>query len=319
MGRIFYFCPDFPQPSGGVKTLYRHVHRLCQLGFDAAIVHQKAGFTLNWHDYQVPVSWLEHRPQFQRDDAWVIPEVMVEFVRQTQSFGGKRVVIVLSWSPAYNRLPPGKRWQDFGIQQVLTKSPMMQAYLEWSMEIRATLIHEYVDQRLYVHQPALKINKVAYLTRKDASGDWLRGILVRKHPQLATFTWQPLRELNEATYAHHLRTASIYLATTLQEGMHVSVLEAMAAGCLVVGYSGIGGADYMVGAGAQQNCILVENGNLPQLGKTLEEVLLHWVADRTHYERIIANAVTTAQRYQGPALEAQSLQAFFTQLLLSNF
>lgn len=315
MGRIFYFCPDFPQPSGGVKTLYRHVQRLGQLGFAAAIVHQKTGFAVTWHDYRVPVIYLDQRPQFHRDDVWVIPEVMVEFVRQTQSFGGKRVVIVLSWSPAYNRLPPGQRWQDYGIQHVLTKAPMMQAYLEWSMDLRATLIHEYVDQGLYTYQPVLKLNKVAYLTRKDASGDWLRGILVRKHPQLAAFTWQPLRELAEATYAEHLRTASVYLATTLQEGMHVSVLEAMAAGCLVVGYSGIGGADYMVGTGPQQNCILVENGNLPLLGKTLEQVLLRWVTDRAQSDPIIANAVTTAQRYQDPALEAQSLQTFFTNLL----
>src|SRR5262245_31016929 len=125
MARILYFCPDFPQPSGGTKTLYRHVWRLRQLGFEAAIVHQRHGFTLTWHEYAAPVLWLEDRPTFGPADVCVFPEVMLDYIRQTQGFGGQRVVIALSWAPAYHRLRPGERWQDYGITQVITKSPLI--------------------------------------------------------------------------------------------------------------------------------------------------------------------------------------------------
>ena len=84
MTRIFYFSPDFPQPSGGVKTLYRHVHRLRELGFNAAIVHQKHGFRAAWHRFDVPVVWLEDRPQFSAADVLVFPEVMADAVRQRE-------------------------------------------------------------------------------------------------------------------------------------------------------------------------------------------------------------------------------------------
>lgn len=315
MPRIFYFCPDFPQPSGGIKTLYRHVSRLCALGFDAYIVHQKRGFTLTWHDYRVPVLWLEDRPQFEAGDIWVLPEVMVDLIRQTQRLPVRKIVLALSWAPAYNRLRPGERWQDLGVEQVLTKSALIKRYLEWSMALAVTLIPEAIDATRYRYEPAAKLRQIAYLTRKDASAEWLQGILRRRDPALAAYSWQALRNMDEATYAQHLRSAAVFLPTTLQEGMHVSVLEAMACGALVVGFSGIGGNDYMVGGGVGQNCILVENGDLPLLGEQLEAVLLELLAHPQRYDPIIAQALQTAGRYQDPAAEEQALQAFFSGLL----
>ncbi|MCX6049506.1 MAG: glycosyltransferase family 4 protein [Chloroflexi bacterium] len=314
MSRIFYFCPDFPQPSGGTKTLYRHVRQLCQQGFDAAIVHQKTGFMLTWHGIQAPVIALADRPQFQADDILVIPEVMLDFIRQTEHFAGQRVIIALSWAPAYHRLPPGGRWQDYGIQQVMTVSPVIKHTLEWSMGIAVTLIHEYIDAALYAYQPAQKKPQIAYMTRKDSSGEWLHGVLARRQPTLAAYTWLPLREMTEAIYAQSLRSSTLYLATTMQEGMHISVLEAMACGCLVVGYAGVGGHAYMQGTGKAQNCILVENGNLPQLGEMLEEVLLRLHINPHQYDHVIEHARSTVHPYQDAQSETDSLQAFFVKL-----
>lgn len=313
MSRIFYFCPDASQPSGGIKTLYRHVHRLGHAGLDAYIVHQKQGFQLTWHGYDVPVVWLADRPQFAPDDVLVFPEVMLNYARQTQQFAGTRVVIALSWLPSYSRLQPGERWQDLGIQHVLTKSPHIQRFLQWSMDLETTLIPEFVDPIRYRHAPEQKRLEVTYMTRKDNSGEWLRGALTRKGSPFDRFSWTALHNMDEETYAAHLRRSAVYLPTTMQEGMNVSALEAMACGCLVVGYAGVGGGDYMVGAGATQNCILVDNGNLLALGQTLEQVLRQMHADRNHYANIVHNALTTAQRYQDAEAETRALTAFFQQ------
>lgn len=316
MTRIFYFCPDFPQPSGGIKTLYRHVHCLCEIGYDAAIVHQKRDFILAWHGYTVPVIWLEDRPQFGPEDVWVLPEIMLDLMQKSQNFPVKRVVFALSWLPTYARLPIGARWQDYGIIQAIAKSPTIQRHLEWSMEIDVRLIPEFIDPALYTHQPEQKKPQVAYMTRKDRTGEWLQGVLTRKHPSLEQeYSWLVLREMDEATYAQNLRASSIYLATTLQEGMHVSILEALACGCLVIGYSGIGGSDYLVGSGDQQNAILVENGNLPLLGQTLEKVLLDWQKQPHLYDKIIQNGIGTARQYQNLESEAEGLKNFYEYFL----
>ncbi|MCB0082153.1 MAG: glycosyltransferase, partial [Caldilineaceae bacterium] len=141
-----------------------------------------------------------------------------------------------------------------------------------------------------------------------------RGILTRRGAPFDAFTWQPLRELDEAAYAAQLRQSAIFLPTTMQEAMHVSVLDAMACGCLVVGYSGIGGADYMIGEGDGQNSILVENGNLPALGRRLAEVLTAYYADPQQFAHIVQNGIKTAQQFQDAQAEMAALRAFFGRL-----
>ncbi len=314
MPRICYFCPDFPQPSGGVKILYRHVRRLCDRGFDACLIHQKHGFMAEWQPERVPVLWLEDRPRFSADDIWVLPEVMADFARPTRQFAGRRVLFAQSWLPTLARLQPGERWQNLGVTHALTQSAVIQQWLEWSMALPVTRIPPYVDSGLYTHRPHEKQHTITYMTRKDAAGEWLRGALTRRGEPFTSFQWTPLRGLDEAGYAHALAASTLYLATTVQEGLHLSVLEAMACGCLVIGFHGVGGQEYMVGTGAGQNCILAENGDLPALGRALESTILRLNADRGSLDAVIASAIRTAQRFQDPQAEADALDAFFRTL-----
>ena len=314
MSRILYFCPDFPQPSGGIKTLYRHVQTLAEMGFDAWIVHQKAPFRVTWHGYEAPTLWLSERPRFAPQDILVIPEVMPQVMQQTARFSGERIVIALSWSPTYWNLPQGQTWSSFGIHRVITKSPLIQHYLRWSMGIKATLINEYVTPERYYDAAEAKRPKICYLTRKERSATWLHQVLHAKGEPFTGFQWMPLRELSEDEYARHLREATVYVTTNMQEGMNTSVLEAMACGCLVVGYSGVGGGVYMEPEGPSQNCILVENGNVPALGLKLESVLRDLAAEPEAHSQVTRNGLATARAYQNPADEAESLQSVFAPL-----
>ncbi len=317
MSRILYFCPDFPQPSGGIKTLYRHAQRLVELGFDAWIVHQKRPFRVTWHGYEAPTLWLSERPQFRSQDILVIPEVMPQIMQQTARFAGERIVIALSWSPTYWNLPSGQDWRTYGIERVLTKSPLIQSYLRWSMDIEATLISEYVNEERYRYTPESKRPKVCYLTRKERSAAWLHSLLCAKGKPFTEFEWMPLRELSEDEYARQLREATVYVSTNMQEGMNTSVLEAMACGCVVAGYSGIGGF-YMDGAGEERNCILVENGNLPALGEQLEDALRRLSADPAAFASVVRNGLRTAGAYQNPDDEAHSLRSVYAPLVAAG-
>ncbi|MCZ0940595.1 MAG: glycosyltransferase [Caldilineaceae bacterium] len=315
MARIIYFSPDFPQPSGGIKTLYRHVTRLVEMGFDAWIVHQKHPFRATWHGYEAPTLWLSERPSFTPEDVLVIPEVMHQVMQQTARFSGERVVIALSWSPTYWNLPAGQTWASFGIRRVMTKSPVIQEYLRWCMGLEATLISEFVTPERYYYKQATKRPKICYLTRKDRSAAWLQQVLQAKGAPFTSFEWMPLRELSEDEYARHLREATVYVTTNMQEGMNSSVLEAMACGCLVVGFSGIGGGAFMRPEGSGQNCILVENGNVPALGRKLEAVLRELAAQPGMYSGITENGLETARTYQNPKDEADSLRAVFSPIV----
>ena len=166
-------------------------------------------------------------------------------------------------------------------------------------------------------RPGEKRRRISYLTRKDDSGGWLHGALTRRGVAPDDYVWTPLRNLDEKAYAQALRESSLFVTTTLQEGLHVSVLEAMACGCVVVGYSGIGGADHMAGEGPGQNCLLVENGNLLALGRTLERALCELTDDPNFYDKLVAEGMHTASRYQDATSEREALVRFLYSVLMS--
>jgi len=313
MSRICYFCPDFSLPSGGTKCLYRHVFQLNRLGCDAYIVHSKRGFKITWHGYDVPVLWLDDWVMFGPQDICVFPEGMTQMMKQSRDFNLCRVVVALSWSYIYERLPAGEDWSDYGIANVITPSRTTKEFVEWSMNIPTVLISDYVDGARFAYRPDRKIRKISYMSRK--SGDFLAEILRKKGGPPARYHWMRLLDLNEDQYASELVESRVYVASGSREGANISVLEAMSAGCVVVGFSGIGARDYMIAQGAAQNCVLVENGDLLALGRAVEGVVGHLERDADHFSPLIRNAVATASRYQDFDQEGNCLKAYYESLL----
>lgn len=314
MGRIFYFCPDFTPPSAGTRRLYRHVSHLNRLGYRAAIVHQKRGFVLKWHGHEVPVIWIEDQPVFEKEDILVFPEGMTSFMKHTRNFPCIRIAIVLNWAYVFPNLPQGENWLDYGISHVITPSTVIKEFIEWSMGIDVSLVSNYLDTSKFSVHSARKEPKIAYMSRKDPSGDILRAIFEKRGGSFEEFRWALLHNLTEDQYADELKTSTFFLATSSQEGLPTSILEAMAAGCIVIGFSGVGGNDHMVGSGDRQNCILIENGNLPALGRKLEEVLLTWKGNPHAYNQVKTKGMETAAKFHDSEAEAQSLDAFFAGL-----
>jgi hypothetical protein len=227
-----------------------------------------------------------------------------------------QLVLALNWVTIYPGLPEGESWQDYGIQHVITPSKVVQRFVEWSMGLPTTLIEECVDPGTYAHQPEQKKAKISFMTRKDRFGDVLHRILEGKGPAFAGYEWIALLDMTEKEYATQLVETAVYLASSTQEGLHVSVLEAMACGCVVVGFTGIGGSDYMVGEGPDQNCYQVENGNYPELGKVLERVIREREETPGCHDQIIKNGLATAARYQDCEKEAADLAAFYKGLVV---
>lgn len=314
MPRILYFCPDYPRPSGGTRCLYRHVFQLNRLGFDAYIVHAKRGFKLTWHGYNVPILWLEEEFRISQDDVLVISEGMPQIARQTQGVGCRRVLLPLSWAYIYPCLPPDEDWNSYGIVNVLTPSRAIKRFVQWSMGLEATVIEEFIDTARYHYSPSRKQDKIAYIARKSKHGDTLAMVCRRKRNSFHAYQWVRMRDLSEQQYAEELTAARIYIATAPQEGSNVSALEAMSAGCIVVGFAGVGGRDYMCASGEEQNCVLVENEDLGALGIVLEGVVRQIAADPRSFDRIIANAVATAARYGDFEKEGQGLKRYFESL-----
>ncbi|ELS04100.1 putative O-linked N-acetylglucosamine transferase, SPINDLY family [Xenococcus sp. PCC 7305] len=314
MPKIYYFCPDYQLPSGGTRTLYWQVAQLRSSGLDAWIVHQKSEFSLTWHDIRVPITSLEDNPHLKPSDILVFPEVMLPTMQQMASIAARKVVVALNWAPAYLNLEATDSWANYGIQAALFRSPIIANYVKWRMNLPVAVVPTHIDSGLYYYKPAAKKPLIAYMTRKAKDAAIVHRVLEQRGGLFANFTWQALRDSSQAEYASCLRQATFYIPPSAQEGENISVLEAMACGCIVVGYHGIGGKDFMIREGQKQNCVLVENGNLPELGLTMEKTLRDWTANPESFARIIQNAIATGQKAQDTQQEAQALAKFFRNL-----
>ena len=316
--RIFYFCPDFSSPSGGTRCLYQHVWQMVQRGYNAYIVHDQEQFRLTWHGIDVPVTYLKDQLYTEADAVLVVPEGCPALMQQLAHLPGKKVVIALSWAYIFSTLPDKTHWRDYGFTHVITPSKRIQDFIAWSLDMNAHYIETYLDPTVFSNDAKLKKDIIAYMGRKSHDGTALQKIAQLKPATLGRYQWVELNNAPLREYSETFKQARFYLSLGIQEGLNISALEAMSAGCIVIGYSGGGGLDYMVSEGEKQNCFLVENGDLLQLGITLQKSIEALKEEPQHMENIIKNAANTAAQFCSLTDEANSLENYFINLMHEN-
>ena len=66
---IYYLCPDYNVPTGGIHKIYDHVEILNSMGYSAYVLHYNFGFQCDWFKHKAPCAYPVLFPQsFQNDD-----------------------------------------------------------------------------------------------------------------------------------------------------------------------------------------------------------------------------------------------------------
>ena len=120
---------------------------------------------------------------------------------------------------------------------------------------------------------------ISYLNRKNPEGDRIRKIFTA-NPELLhrSYTWIGMNNLDESTYAENLRKSMVFLMTGTHEGAPASAIEAMACGCLCIGYHGGGGRSFL-DRRSDPTCMLVDPSDPLAFAKKLRHVLRNWDLD----------------------------------------
>lgn len=246
MGRILYISHDIAEPRGGIGVIYDHVATLRAHGFEAYIVHGAKGFRYPFGPAEVPI--LDASVRLLDTDTVVVPEDHMPAIHGFRNVTCKKILFCQNHYFFFNGLNRGEAWADFGFSDYLCVSePIQQAMLKW-FGVTANIIRPFIDANYFSgkHQAPSPVITVACMPRKGA--DHLRlvaGLVAtRKLAKTPPFAWAVIDNLPRDQVAMRLRESHIYLSTSVREGLGLPPLEAMAAGCLVVGFTGNGGLDY---------------------------------------------------------------------------
>lgn len=95
-------------------------------------------------------------------------------------------------------------------------------------------------------QPGVQRKRqIAFMPRKrPGEAQLLQSMWVSMYPQLADVPWVEISNMARPQVAQVLAESLVFASLSYHEGLGLPPLEAMAAGCLVAGFTGQGGSEY---------------------------------------------------------------------------
>jgi hypothetical protein len=307
--RIFYLCPDMRVPSGGVLRLFTHVRILRDSGYKAYIVHPGSIEKPGWFKHDLPQMSLSD-VVFRAEDVIVIPEGRTVVLNKLKNIAARKVVICLNPAYSFRYLAD---WAPHGIEWVMTNCLQAKEMIDWAAP--STHVHYLrtgVDPDIFYFEPARKKMQACYIKRHDQFIPTVQKVLRAKHGGGMELEFVAMENLSLPEYARVLRSSSVFITTASCQGFPRASMEAMACGCVCIGFDGVGGKDYLVPHGKDKNFYLVENMNFFELGRTIEQVCGALLSNEQTLASVRENGRKTAARQTGD-LERESLLAFWAE------
>lgn len=285
MSKICFVCPDNPAAAGGIKQIYRQAQALASDGKVAVIVHGSPSFGIDWFAHSAQVFWhpevarlgksksrwtsrlkqvvtpskkakasKRNNPLLvlQANDIVVLPEFYG--IHLNKAFEGQRVVIynqncyysfrgysIDNSSASFNSIYNQER-----LLGVIVASQDATTYLELMLPNKPVKRVFYgMDSKVFSYQKDKK-RQIAFMPRK-LKEDLTQVVNIAKLTGIAQdWNWVAIDGMDEQQVAKVLKDSAIFLSFNHREGFGMPPAEAMNCGCVVVGYAGQGGAEYLL-------------------------------------------------------------------------
>jgi hypothetical protein len=336
--RIFYFCPDFNEPAGGIKVIYQHVDILNENGYQAAILHSKKGFRCNWFENNTKVLAYD-AVKLSENDVVVLPEIYfhlssnptLTFKDKIRKIRGKKLdyyVAKLLWqSPCIKIIFNQNAYHtflDFSNRYPLksTLFDIPKAYFSISNQNKSYLDFVLKNKNIYRVQWSLnfdifkfepqKKRQICYMTRKNPQHVTQVINILKSRNNLNGFELVPIENKNEQGVANIMKESAIYLSFGYPEGLPLPPAEAMACGCIVVGYDGGGGQEYFL----ENHCIPIPFGNIIEFCKKTELLCNQYDVDNDKYTQMSRDAARYIQLNYNKEKEKENLLKVWEDLKL---
>lgn len=276
---IYALCPDRPTPLGGIKIMYRHVDVLNKNGFPAFILHQKKGFRCRWFQNQTPVVYAN--TPIQKQDYLIVPEIYGPHIAAIKP-GIKKVIFNQNAYLTFTGYPLTSRflkspYQHPDVKATVVVSEDSRQYLHYAFQkLKVFRTHNAINPSLF-RPGSSKKAQIAFMPRKIPEDAVQIVSMLRAKNLLKNFKLAPIQDCSESEVARILKESLIFLSLSAQEGCALPPMEAMACGCVVVGYNGRGGKEYF----KKDFCYPVREGDIIGFVKILERLIRQYPKNKT--------------------------------------
>jgi glycosyltransferase involved in cell wall biosynthesis len=308
---VYYLARDYDEPSGGIRTLYRHVDILNDAGLPAAVLHRRPGFRCTWFPNQTRTTDVRST-RLGPADLLVVPETEAN-VLPTLPAGLKHVIFNQSGHLTWDRDPyrvSDHYLHNTDLLSIMVVSEHSRSLLRHAFDRPTHRIYLCVDPALF-HPPDRPNGRVlSYMPRRgQADAENVLHIL-RGRGVLTDWSVAALDGLTQDEVALRLRRSTIFLSTPYQEGFGLPAAEAMACGNFVIGFHGFGGREFF----DPESSNPVPAGDLLGMALAVERALAHERVDPGWcWTRGVQAAKRILTEYS-PERERTSLLAFYETL-----
>ncbi len=270
MGRIVYLVFAPRELNGGNKVTFRHVEALNAMGLDAVVRIVGGGARPDWFQHTARID--DDTAPLGDSDILVLPEDTAEAFTRFARLPNRKLVFCQNPYFAIATGGLGKLAPEIAGQyrEFLACSQGVAAWISRYLAYdRISVIPGFADERLFA--PAPKEAIIACIPRKRRMELLsIRHMFERLYTGPTTWRWAALDQVSEREVAAAMSRAAVFLSLNRFEGMALTTVEAMASGCLVAGFTGLGPREYTNSI----NGLWVEEDDCEACAKALVEAAL---------------------------------------------
>jgi glycosyltransferase involved in cell wall biosynthesis len=279
---VYVICPALNAPSGGIMKLYEFVDTLNAHNVNSFIVYADSNFKNNWFDNVTKTTTFQSIC-IKQDDILVIPEVIGEEI--LQYFPTVRKIIFCQNSFFALKMFYGKpdRAKKFylhrDIIQVIVVSDHDYDLFEWIFPgIKLSRFICGISEKLFYFTPHKQM-QIAVMPRKLPSDYHFLENLLRVKADLADIPIKTIENIPHAECAAILRESAIFISFSHREGFGLPPAEAMACGCMVIGYHGQGGKEYFT----EDTAIHIEPWDMLNYAKAVSNIIQEFTTNKMQF------------------------------------
>lgn len=286
-GFYFFTLDTKGNPAAGIANIYEHVKTLNELGYKAYIMHEKNDYKIKGDENSSGVAdWLgeeySNLPHISIEgqqlnigpsDFIIIPEIFANVMEQVKHFPCKK--IVLSQSPEFllELLPIGRRWTDYGFNEVITTSQKQANYIKSLFPSVNTNIIPVSIPSYFKPSSKPKIPIVTILTRNQGDAAKIAKTFYLQNPIYKWVTFKELRGMSRKDFANALGESCLAIWTDQVSGFGTFPLECFESNTPLIGLIPNMVPEYMETKDEAGNLIIKNNAIWTNTTQNISELI----------------------------------------------